>query len=102
MDKLVLQLARVNVKLFKTHSTRSASTSAVNTILKSAGWTNESIFRKFYNILVTVQGYNENYSVRLLCGQEDKWCHYVFIASNKIYVNSLIKISILLFHYYNI
>jgi hypothetical protein len=70
--KLVLQLAGVNVKLFKTHSTRSASTSAVNTILKSAGWTNESIFRKFYNILVTVQGYNENYSVRLLCGQEDK------------------------------
>ena len=109
MDKLVLQLARVNVKLFKTHSTRSASTStalkagvAVNTILKSARWTNECIFRKNYNRPVTVQDYNENYSVRLLRGQKDKWCHYVFIASNKIYVNSLIKISILLFHYYNI
>jgi hypothetical protein len=42
--KLVLQLAGGNVKLFKTHSTRLASTSAalkvgvaVNTILKSAG-----------------------------------------------------------------
>ena len=102
--KLVLQLVGVNVKLFKTHITRSPSTSgvAVNTILKSAGWTNESIFRKFYNRLVTVQGYNENYSVRLLCGQEDKWCHYVFIASNNIYVNSLIKISVVLFDYYNI
>lgn len=45
--KLVLQLAEVNVKLFETHSTRSANTSAalkagvsVNTILKSAGLTN--------------------------------------------------------------
>ena len=71
--KLMLQLAGVNVKLFKTHSTRSASTSAalkaevgVNTILKSAGWTNESIFRKCYNRSVTIQDYNENYSVRLL------------------------------------
>ena len=77
--KLVLQLAGVNVKLFKTHSTRSASTStalkagvAVNTILKSAGWTNESIFRKCYNRPVTVQDYNENYSVRVLRGQKDK------------------------------
>lgn len=77
--KLVLQLAGVDVKLFKTHSTRSASTSAaikagvaVNNILKSAGWTNESIFRKFYNRPVTVQDYNENYSVGLLRGQKDK------------------------------
>ena len=77
--KLMLQLAGVNVKVFKTHSTRSACTSAalkagvaVNTILKSGGWTNESIFRKFYNRPVTVQDYNENYSVRLLRGQKDK------------------------------
>ena len=77
--KLVLQLAAVNVKLFKTHSTRSSSTSAAleagvaeNTILKSAGWTNESIYRKFYNRPVTVQDYNENYSVCLRRGHKDK------------------------------
>ena len=77
--KLVLQLAGVNVKLFKTHSTRSASMStalkagvAVNTILKSARWTNECIFITKYNRPVTVQDYNENYSVRLLRGQKDK------------------------------
>jgi hypothetical protein len=45
---------------------------AVNTILKSAGWTNESIFRKNYNRPVTVQDYNENDSVLLLRGQKDK------------------------------
>ncbi|CAC5381269.1 unnamed protein product [Mytilus coruscus] len=61
---------------FKTHSTRGASTSAalragvsVNTILKSAGWTNESTFRQFYNRPVTVQEYNDNYSVRVLRGK---------------------------------
>ncbi|CAG2216852.1 unnamed protein product [Mytilus edulis] len=69
--KLVLKLAGVNTSVFKTHSTRGASTSAalragvsVNSILKSAGWTNESTFRQFYNRPVTVQEYNDNYSVR--------------------------------------
>ncbi|CAC5382053.1 unnamed protein product [Mytilus coruscus] len=64
--KLVLKLAGVNTSIFKTHSTRGASTSAalkagvsVNSILKSAGWTNESTFRQFYNRPVTVQEYNE-------------------------------------------
>ncbi|CAC5380314.1 unnamed protein product [Mytilus coruscus] len=66
----------VNTSMFKTHSTRGASTSAalkagvsVNSILKSAGWTNESTFRQFYNRPVTVQEYNDNYSVRVLRGK---------------------------------
>lgn len=74
--KLVLKLAGVNTSVFKTHSTRGASTSAalragvsVNSILKSAGWTNESTFRQFYNRPVTVQEYNDNYSVRVLRGK---------------------------------
>ncbi|CAC5422081.1 unnamed protein product [Mytilus coruscus] len=74
--KLVLKLAGVNTSIFKTHSTRGASTSAalkagvsVNSILKSAGWTNESTFRQFYNRPVTVQEYNDNYSVRVLRGK---------------------------------
>ena len=80
----MLQLAGVNVKLFKTHSTRSASTSAahktgvaVNTILKSGMDKWVYIQNYFYNRPVTVQDYNENYSVRLLRGQKDKWCHSV-------------------------
>ena len=73
---MVLKLAGVNTSIFETHSTRGARTSAalragvsVNSILKSAGWTNESTFRQFYNRPVTVQEYNDNYSVRVLRGK---------------------------------
>ena len=45
----------INTTVFKAHSTRSASTSAVanrgapiKCILNAAGWSNESTFGKFY------------------------------------------------------
>ncbi|CAG2254849.1 unnamed protein product [Mytilus edulis] len=54
--KIVLQSAGVDITIYKPHSTRSASTSAalrcatsIDTILKAAGWSNESTFRKFYD-----------------------------------------------------
>ena len=53
--KLALKWAGIDIKTFSTHSTRSASTSAVlgkipiDTILKTAGWSKDSTFRKFYN-----------------------------------------------------
>jgi len=54
--KLVLSLAGIDIKLFKSHSVRSASTSAaksagipIQTILKTAGWQKESTFRKYYD-----------------------------------------------------
>ena len=54
--KKMLRLAGIDLSMFTAHSTRSASTSAalaanvpLETILKTAGWTKESTFRKFYN-----------------------------------------------------
>ena len=53
--KLALKWADIDIKTFSTHSTRSASTSAVlgknpiDTILKTAGWSKDSTFRMFYN-----------------------------------------------------
>ena len=52
--KLGLRLAGIDMTLFTPHSTRSASTSAsvnrvpIDTIIKTAGWSNECTFRKFY------------------------------------------------------
>ena len=52
--KLGLKLAGIDMTLFTPHSTRSASTSAVvnkvpiDTIIKTAGWTSDCTFRKFY------------------------------------------------------
>ena len=58
--KRTLRHAGVNVAIFGSHSTRSASTSAaclnhvpLSTILKTAGWSNDSTFRRFYNKPVT-------------------------------------------------
>ncbi|CAG2208359.1 unnamed protein product [Mytilus edulis] len=71
--KIVLQSAGVDITIYKPHSTRSASTSAalrcatsIDTILKAAGWSNESTFRKFYDKPVSKQNYNDNYSVKVL------------------------------------
>ena len=57
--KKVLTLAGIDMKIFTPHSTRSASTSFVNgkipieTILKTAGWRKDSVFRKHYNRPIT-------------------------------------------------
>ena len=54
--KLVLERAGISTDIFKAHSTRAASTSAasmkevnVETIIKTAGWSNAKTFAKFYN-----------------------------------------------------
>ena len=53
--KLGLRLTGIDLNLYTPHSTRSASTSAlvskipIDTIIKTAGWTNNCTFRKFYN-----------------------------------------------------
>ena len=52
--KLGMRLAGIDLNLFTPHSTRSASTSAtvnkvpIDTIIKTAGWSNDCTFRKFY------------------------------------------------------
>ena len=53
--KTCLTNAGINTALFKPHSTRAASTSAMvkdvdlSTIMKNAGWQRESTFAKYYN-----------------------------------------------------
>ena len=57
--RLGLKLAGIDLGLFTPHSTRSASTSAVvsrvpiDTIIKTAGWSTDCTFRKFYKRPVT-------------------------------------------------
>ena len=52
--KLALKLAGVDTNIFAPHSTRDAATSAasvkvsIDTIIRTAGWTRDSTFRKFY------------------------------------------------------
>ena len=54
--KSLMNSAGIDINVFKSHSTRSASTSAaksvnvpIDTILKSAGWSQTGTFSKFYN-----------------------------------------------------
>ena len=55
--KEVLKLSGIEMKTFKPHSRRTTSTSAdvctagigIDKVLKSAGWSQESFFRKYYN-----------------------------------------------------
>lgn len=56
--RVVLKEAGINTEMFKAHSTRSASVSAafqkqlpIESILKTAGWSNASVFAKYYNKL---------------------------------------------------
>ena len=51
--------AGIDMSLFSPHSTRAAATSAaermnvsISTILRTAGWTGDSTFRKFYHNFV--------------------------------------------------
>lgn len=54
--KEVLKKAGIDTEIFKAHSTRTAATSAakfnsvpIDEILKTAGWSNENVFTKFYD-----------------------------------------------------
>jgi hypothetical protein len=69
--KTVMHKARINTEIYGDHSTRAASTSAAhrkhidtNKILAAAGWTNETIFSKFYN--KTIVDMTKNYGEDLL------------------------------------
>jgi hypothetical protein len=53
--KTVLQQAKIDISVFKAHSTRAAATPAANLnqvpidiIMASAGWSSENTFAKFY------------------------------------------------------
>ena len=54
-----LKLSGINLSIFTPHSTRGAATSAVvnkvpiDTIIKTAGWSKECTFRKFYKRPIT-------------------------------------------------
>ena len=69
--KQELKLAGIDTSTFGAHSTRAASTSAakahnvsITTIMKSAGWSSESTFSKFYN--KAIAGAKENFGQKLL------------------------------------
>lgn len=57
--KLGLKLAGIDLSIFTPHSTRAAATSAVvnkvpiDTIIKTAGWSKDCTFRKFYKKPIT-------------------------------------------------
>ena len=66
-----LERAGINTKTFKTHATRSASTSAaynkgllLSEIGKATGWSNFTTFAKFYNKPVDIN----NFGLRILNG----------------------------------
>jgi hypothetical protein len=66
--RTVLIKSGIDVNIFKPHSTRAASTTAANvrnvpmsTILKTAGWKKDCMFRKFYKKpIVMDKSYSEN------------------------------------------
>lgn len=57
--KLCLKLAGIDMSVFTPHSTRGAATSAaitkvpIDTVIKTAGWTRDCTFRKFYKKPIT-------------------------------------------------
>lgn len=72
--KEVLKLSGIDIKTFKPQSIISTSTSAavcttgisIDKVLKSAGWSQESTFRKYYHKPVSKENYDDNYSIQLL------------------------------------
>ena len=58
--KTCLSLANIDVNVYQTHSTRSASTTKavqllpIDVVMKLAGWSQESTFRKFYDKPVAI------------------------------------------------
>ena len=56
MTKQVMKSAGIDVNMYTSHSTRSASTSSceakgfsITEIIKAAGWSNSGTFEKFYH-----------------------------------------------------
>lgn len=73
--KDTLTEAGIDMKIFSPHSTRGASTSAaaarvpIDTVLRTAGWKTDCVFRKFYNRKVTN---NSEFSKSILQRKIDK------------------------------
>lgn len=72
--KNVMEKAGIDTKVFSSHSTRAAATSAanannvsINTIMDAAGWSRESTFRKFYDKPVQE---NVNFGVKLVSAHD--------------------------------
>ena len=68
--RTVLIKSGIDVNIFKPHSTRAAYTTAANvcnvpmsTILKTAGWKKDCMFRKFYKKPIVI---DKSYSEKLL------------------------------------
>ena len=68
--KSVMNNAGIDVSMFRPHSTRAASSSAVHamhipisTILRTVGWSKDCVFRKYYNKPVVM---DTSYSTKLL------------------------------------
>lgn len=64
--KIVMLRAGVNTEVFGAHSVRAASTSKakanavpIQDIMRTAGWSRESTFTKFYNKKITKEGFAE-------------------------------------------
>lgn len=68
-----MKAAGIDTNVFTAHTTRSASTSAakragvpMQVILQSAGWSNVTIFKTFYDKDVNVEDSNVTYSDAIL------------------------------------
>ena len=46
---------------------------SIDKVLKSAGWSQESTFRKYYHKPVSKENYDDNYSIQLLKSTLNKW-----------------------------
>ena len=70
--KLILKKAGIDTSVFKAHSTRAAASSAafnyvdINSILKTASWTRESTFSKFYCKQPSSQSYAQHFASGVL------------------------------------
>lgn len=71
--RTIMQSSGIDVKKFTPHSTRAASTSKafdsnvpLGAILKTAGWSKESTFNKFYNKPVEEQKQDKNFAQAIL------------------------------------
>ena len=71
--KLVIKQSGLDVTIYTPHSTRSATTSAAKNaglpmteILKSAGWTNENTFYRFYHKLIQGKQARSGFSESIL------------------------------------
>ena len=71
--KNIMKICGIDVTIFKSHSTRAASTSAakaagvsVADIMRNTGWTNEQTFHKFYSKVIDQKHTDDSYANSIL------------------------------------